>query len=110
MSIKVYLVDDHRLFLSGVKAELAEEFRIVGAAYELIEDGVSGRLFEAGNLDALVTALLDVTDSERLHEYQRQSALALQRWRDEVDPVKGIRRALTAVGVLTADATAAKPR
>ena len=35
MSIKVYLVDDHRLFLSGVKAELAEEFRIVGTAYDV---------------------------------------------------------------------------
>lgn len=35
MSIKVYLVDDHRLFLSGVKAELDEEFRIVGTAYDI---------------------------------------------------------------------------
>ena len=35
MSIKVYLVDDHRLFLSGVKAELADEFRIVGSAYDV---------------------------------------------------------------------------
>jgi len=35
VSIKVYLVDDHRLFLSGVKAELAEEFRIVGTAYDV---------------------------------------------------------------------------
>ena len=35
MSIKVYLVDDHRLFLSGVKAELAEEFQIVGSAYDV---------------------------------------------------------------------------
>ena len=35
MSVKVYLVDDHRLFLSGVKAELAEEFRIVGTAYDV---------------------------------------------------------------------------
>lgn len=35
MSIKVYLVDDHRLFLAGVKAELAEEFRIVGSAYDV---------------------------------------------------------------------------
>jgi len=31
----VYLVDDHRLFLSGVKAELAEEFRIVGSAHDV---------------------------------------------------------------------------
>ena len=35
MSVKVYLVDDHRLFLSGVKAELAEDFRIVGSAFDV---------------------------------------------------------------------------
>lgn len=35
MSIKVYLVDDHRLFLSGVKAELSEEFRIVGSSHDV---------------------------------------------------------------------------
>lgn len=35
MSISVYLVDDHRLFLSGVKAELADAFRIVGTGYDV---------------------------------------------------------------------------
>jgi DNA-binding NarL/FixJ family response regulator len=35
VSITVYLVDDHRLFLSGVKTELAEEFRIVGSAFDV---------------------------------------------------------------------------
>ena len=35
MSTSVYLVDDHRLFLSGVKAELDEEFRIVGTAHDV---------------------------------------------------------------------------
>jgi DNA-binding NarL/FixJ family response regulator len=35
MNVAVYLVDDHRLFLSGVKAELDEEFRIVGTAYDV---------------------------------------------------------------------------
>ncbi len=35
MSIKVYLVDDHRLFLSGVKAELDDEFHISGTAYDV---------------------------------------------------------------------------
>lgn len=35
MSIEVYLVDDHRLFLSGVKAELDEEFCIAGTAYDV---------------------------------------------------------------------------
>ena len=31
-SIRVFLVDDHRLFLSGVRSELGEEFEIVGTA------------------------------------------------------------------------------
>jgi DNA-binding NarL/FixJ family response regulator len=35
MSIKVYLVDDHRLFLSGVKAELDAEFQIVGTSFDV---------------------------------------------------------------------------
>ncbi|MEX2651803.1 MAG: response regulator transcription factor [Acidimicrobiia bacterium] len=35
MRIKVYLVDDHRLFLAGVKAELEEEFDIVGSAHDV---------------------------------------------------------------------------
>jgi DNA-binding NarL/FixJ family response regulator len=35
MSVTVYLVDDHRLFLAGVRAELSEDFRIVGAAYDV---------------------------------------------------------------------------
>lgn len=35
MSVKVYLVDDHKLFLAGVKTELAEEFRIVGTSTDV---------------------------------------------------------------------------
>lgn len=35
MSVKVYLVDDHRLFLSGVKAELSDDFNVVGSAYDV---------------------------------------------------------------------------
>ena len=35
MTVSVFLVDDHRLFLSGVKAELSEEFTIVGTAYDV---------------------------------------------------------------------------
>lgn len=35
MNIQVYLVDDHRLFLAGVKAELSEDFSIVGSAYDV---------------------------------------------------------------------------
>ncbi|HEX6946184.1 MAG TPA: response regulator transcription factor [Acidimicrobiia bacterium] len=35
MSPRLYVVDDHRLFLSGVRAELAEEFEIVGSAHDV---------------------------------------------------------------------------
>lgn len=41
MSIKVYLVDDHRLFLSGVRAELAEEFTIIGSAHD-VDSAIAG--------------------------------------------------------------------
>ncbi|MGH8914519.1 MAG: response regulator [Acidimicrobiia bacterium] len=35
MTVEVYLVDDHRLFLAGVRAELSEDFSIVGSAYDV---------------------------------------------------------------------------
>lgn len=35
MSISVFLVDDHALFLSGARAELADEFDVVGSASEV---------------------------------------------------------------------------
>lgn len=35
MNTKVFLVDDHRLFLAGVRAELSEGFAIVGTAYDV---------------------------------------------------------------------------
>lgn len=41
MSIRVYLVDDHRIFLSGVRVELAEEFTIVGSAYD-VDSAIAG--------------------------------------------------------------------
>lgn len=40
--IRVYLVDDHRLFLSGVRAEVGREFDVVGVASDVVEaiDGI----------------------------------------------------------------------
>lgn len=35
MTLRVFLVDDHQLFLSGVRIELADEFDVVGAASEV---------------------------------------------------------------------------
>jgi DNA-binding NarL/FixJ family response regulator len=39
--IKVFVVDDHRLFLSGVEAELDNEFEIVGTA-EHVDEAIAG--------------------------------------------------------------------
>jgi DNA-binding NarL/FixJ family response regulator len=54
MSIRVYLVDDHRLFLAGVRAELSEEFTIVGSSHD-----VDTAIGEIRGLDPDV-ALVDV--------------------------------------------------
>jgi DNA-binding NarL/FixJ family response regulator len=40
MPVRVFIVDDHRLFLSGVRAELGEAFEIVGEAAD-VESAVS---------------------------------------------------------------------
>ena len=37
----VYLVDDHELFLSGVRAELSERFELAGSATD-VDDAVDG--------------------------------------------------------------------
>jgi glycosyltransferase involved in cell wall biosynthesis len=71
-----------------------------GAAYELVEDGKSGKLFSAGDEHALEQALVDVTAADRLEEFKKQSRTALADYRSRVDPVAEIRRALADVGVL----------
>lgn len=39
--IRVYVVDDHRLFLSGVQSELGSEFEIVGTS-EQVDEAIAG--------------------------------------------------------------------
>ena len=74
---------------------------VSGAAYELIENRRSGRLFPVGGLEQLKQAILDVTADDALATYKRESATALARWRNEVNPVAEIRRALSEAGVLS---------
>jgi glycosyltransferase involved in cell wall biosynthesis len=74
---------------------------VPGATHELVTDGVSGRVFPAGDGDALRRALLDVTSPERIDAYKQQASEALQRYRENVDPVGEIRRALGDAGVLS---------
>jgi glycosyltransferase involved in cell wall biosynthesis len=75
---------------------------VVGAAAELVRDGVNGRSFPAGDERALVECLLDVTSPVRTDAMKAASARVLEEWRRRDDPVDGLRRALEACGVLPA--------
>jgi glycosyltransferase involved in cell wall biosynthesis len=82
---------------------------VVGAAHELVKDGVTGRIFAAGRGDALKQALLDVTRPEEIDRLKQNSRQALREWRDQVDPVAEVRRALADAGVLPNGARPANP-
>ena len=73
---------------------------VVGAAAELVRDGVNGFSVPAGDGDALTRALLDVTDPGKLDGYKAGSAGVLREWRERGDPVDGVRRLLEHFGVL----------
>ena len=53
---------------------------VVGAAHELIDDRVTGRIFPAGDLAALTEAVLEVTDETHLSRYRDRSRPALAAW------------------------------
>jgi glycosyltransferase involved in cell wall biosynthesis len=73
---------------------------VVGAAHELIADGISGRIFETGSVESLRQAMRDVSPPDRIDGFKEQSRLALDAWRSRMDPISEIRRALADVGVL----------
>ena len=73
---------------------------VVGAAADLVVEGVNGTIFPAGDGNALQRALLDVTASERIEALKAGSAQVLSEWRNRADPVDGLRRALEFSGVL----------
>jgi glycosyltransferase involved in cell wall biosynthesis len=73
---------------------------VVGAAHEMVQDKLSGRIFPAGNLEQLTHAILDVTDPAKIDTYRVESRKAFERWRQSSKPVYEIRRALRDVGVL----------
>jgi glycosyltransferase involved in cell wall biosynthesis len=75
---------------------------VVGAAAELVRDGVNGRVFPPGDLRALADCLLDVTDPARVDAMKAASEGVLADWRRVADPIAGLRRGLEANGVLGA--------
>jgi glycosyltransferase involved in cell wall biosynthesis len=73
---------------------------IPGAAAELVRDGVNGRIFPSGDLQALIDALQDVTSTERLAAMKAASREVLEDWRRQADPVDGLRQVLQRFGIL----------
>lgn len=72
---------------------------VVGAAMELVRDGISGRLVRPDSVAALSAALEDVTRTERLRELAAAVPGVLDDWRRRADPVAGMRAALRSVGL-----------
>jgi glycosyltransferase involved in cell wall biosynthesis len=64
----------------------------VGAAAELVRDGVNGRLVPVADEAALARALREVTDPGRLGPMRAASAGVLEQWRRTADPVDAVRR------------------
>jgi glycosyltransferase involved in cell wall biosynthesis len=73
---------------------------IVGAAAEMVREGVNGRTFQPGDLNQLTACLLDVTDPSRTEMMKQKSAEVLKDWRQRGDPVEGLRAAMRSAGVI----------
>jgi glycosyltransferase involved in cell wall biosynthesis len=73
---------------------------VVGAAAELVRDGVNGLTYPAGDLPALVDRLLDVTRPGRADTMKSAAAGVLADWRRRADPIEGMRQALRFAGIL----------
>jgi len=73
---------------------------VVGAAAEIVRDGVNGRLFPCGDLTALVDALRDITAPGRIATLKSATRGVLDDWRLHGDPVKGFCQALQVCYVL----------
>jgi glycosyltransferase involved in cell wall biosynthesis len=73
---------------------------VVGAAHEIIQNNFGGRIFKSGDVASLLQALREVTRPEDIETIQQDARQALREYRQKVDPVAEIRRALCNVGVL----------
>jgi glycosyltransferase involved in cell wall biosynthesis len=73
---------------------------VVGAAAELVRDGVNGRIFPKGDVESLKASLRDVTDLSKIDSMKSQSRLISREWREKADPIEGLRKALRENDVL----------
>lgn len=73
---------------------------VVGAAAELVHDGVNGRIVPPGDAAALSRALLAVTDPHVLESMKRSAGTVLAEWQRRGDPIDGLRKAWRDEGVI----------
>lgn len=67
---------------------------VVGAAPELVHDGVNGRVVPPNDRVALARAILDVTQPSNLADFKAASIRVSQRFRAVLDPVRGVSDAM----------------
>lgn len=72
---------------------------VVGAAPELVRDGVNGYFFASGDVVDLERKLLEVTDGSRIDGLRAASADVLADWRRRANPIVGLAKALRSVGL-----------
>lgn len=72
---------------------------VVGAAAELVREGVNGKLFKNRDLESLVSALTYVTHPDHTTRLQATSPSVLADWRRRGDPVEGVREAFRLSGL-----------
>lgn len=73
---------------------------VVGAAADVLSQGVNGELFTASDAGSLRRALLAVSEPGRVESGCAASPEVLATWRRATDPVCNLRRALRDAGVL----------
>lgn len=74
---------------------------VVGAAADLVREGENGYLFTRGDAGSLTESIRKATDAYTIDRMKAESPRILGMWRAASDPVEGLRRALTAVGVIS---------
>ncbi len=67
---------------------------VTGAAWELVKDGVNGRMFPPGDVAALTEALLEASRPENTRTFSEGSRKVIREWRAQADPIAGFRKAL----------------
>jgi glycosyltransferase involved in cell wall biosynthesis len=72
---------------------------MVGAAADLVRDGVNGRIFANGNRNSLTECLRDLLAGDHATEFGGKSLETLAEWRRSSDPIEGLRKALQSAGV-----------